>query len=324
MISSALSAPRIDLRTGAAELRREVLDGLFAFPKTLPCKLFYDAAGSALFDRICTLPEYYPTRTEMGILRDRGREIARFVGPRALVIGYGTGSGRKTRLLLDALRDPAGYIAIDIAAHVVIRAAEKIALDFPDLPVLPVCADFVKRLDLDLSSWPSRIERRVGFFPGSTIGNLDPDAARSFLVHVAEFVGRRGGLVLGVDLVKDEAILEAAYNDSAGVTAAFNQNALLHVNRLFGADFDLGLFRHRAWFDRAKSRIEMHLVSTRNQIVHLGPYEVAFKAGETIHTENSYKWRLEDLAEFSKSAGFTVDAVWTDPKGWFAVVMLAT
>lgn len=319
-MNTGLALPLIDLRPPPVDLRSEVLAGLQATPKTLPCKLFYDAAGLRLFERICRLPEYYPTRTEIGILRREGEAIARRVGPQALVIGFGTGGGTKARMLLRALRDPAGYVAIDIAGDAVAESAEAIAADFPGLTVQPVCADYTRRLALDFSRIPHR--RRVAFFPGSTIGNMTPPEARRFLARVAKLVGRGGALLLGVDLVKPVEVLEAAYDDAEGVTAAFNRNALAHVNRAVGADFDPDAFRHRAHFSEEHSRVEMHLVSAIDQVVCVGGEAIAFRAGESIHTENSHKWRLSGLAGIAARAGFAVEATWTDPQRWFAVTLL--
>ena len=300
-------------------LRCEVLRGLLADRKALPPKLFYDAAGAELFERITTLPEYYLTRAELEILRARVGEIAALAGPRAALVEYGSGAGVKVRLLLDALRDPAAYVPIDISAEQLARVAGEIAAEYPHVAVRPLCADYTR--PLQLPSLPPH-ERRLAFFPGSTIGNFHPAEAAAFLHRIRRAVGADGALVLGVDRRKDRRVLEAAYDDAAGVTAAFNLNLLRRLNRELGADFDLARFAHRARFDETASRIEMHIVSLARQTVTVGGIRIPFEAGETIWTESSYKYDDEALERLVASAGFAVTRLWTDDDALFRVAFL--
>ena len=300
-------------------LRGEVLRGLLADRKALPPKLFYDAAGAELFERITTLPEYYLTRAELEILRARVDEIAALAGPRAALVEYGSGAGVKVRLLLDALRDPAAYVPIDISAEQLARVAGEIAAEYPHVAVRPLCADYTR--PLQLPSLPPH-ERRLAFFPGSTIGNFHPAEAAAFLHRIRRAVGADGALVLGVDRRKDRRVLEAAYDDFAGVTAAFNLNLLRRLNRELGADFDLTRFAHRARFDETASRIEMHIVSLARQMVTVGGIRIPFEAGETIWTESSYKYDDEALERLVASAGFAVTRLWTDDDALFRVAFL--
>ncbi|HEX6059868.1 MAG TPA: L-histidine N(alpha)-methyltransferase [Gemmatimonadaceae bacterium] len=300
-------------------LRCEVLRGLLSDRKALPPKLFYDAAGAELFERITTLPEYYLTRAELEILRARVGEIAALAGPRAALVEYGSGAGVKVRLLLDALRDPAAYAPIDISAEQLARVAGEIAAEYPHVAVRPLCADYTR--PLQLPSLPPH-ERRLAFFPGSTIGNFHPAEAAAFLHRIRRAVGADGALVLGVDRRKDRRVLEAAYDDAAGVTAAFNLNLLRRLNRELGADFDLARFAHRARFDEAASRIEMHIVSLARQTVTVGGIRIPFEAGETIWTESSYKYDDETLERLVASAGFAVTRLWTDDDSLFRVAFL--
>jgi len=312
--------PLHDDAPDVAVMREEIRAGLAQPQKTLPCKYFYDERGSRLFDRICELEEYYPTRTEQGILERHAGEMARRLGPDCLLIEYGSGSSLKTRLLLDAAPELAAYVPIDISCEHLHRAAADLAASYPHLEVLPVCADYNAPYTIPA---PRRRPRRwAGFFPGSTLGNFTPEQAEAFLRHVAETNGSGGGLLIGIDLVKDPAVLERAYNDAAGVTAAFNLNLLHRLNRELGADFDPGAFQHRAIWNPDRERVEMHLVSARDQTVHLDGEAFVFRAGETIHTENSHKFRLEGFAAMAGAAGFAVQEVWTDDRDWFAVLYL--
>ena len=265
----------------------DVLDGLSLPQKTIPAKYFYDLAGSCLFDEITRLPEYYPTRTELSILRDQAAEIGRLAPDGAAVIEFGAGSSEKIRVLLDALPGVASYVPVDVSGDFLQAEAERLRADRPGLAVLPVVGDFTRRVVL-----PDAIagQPRIGFFPGSTIGNFEPEMAGWLLGRFAELLGPGALLVLGVDLVKNVAVLDAAYDDAAGVTARFNLNLLSRINRELGADFDLEGFRHRAGFHRDRSRVEMHLVSTQDQDVLIAGERIHFQAGETIHTENSYKY----------------------------------
>jgi L-histidine Nalpha-methyltransferase len=300
-------------------LRDEVLRGLGAARKTLPYKLLYDAKGARLFEQICEQPEYYLTRAELEILRERSSEIARLSGPRVALVEYGSGAGRKVRLLLDALDRPAAYVPVDISREQLSTVAHALQEDYPEILVKPVWADYTRRFRLPhLPAGSSR----VAFFPGSTIGNFHPTEAAAFLRSLRSVIGYDGALVLGVDRVKDPAVLTAAYNDAAGVTARFNLNLLDRLNRDLDADFELSRFRHRAEFNVAASRIEMHLESTCDQMVSVAGQMIAFKRGETIHTESSYKYSAASLERLTTDAGFDVDHLWTDTGGRFWVAFL--
>jgi dimethylhistidine N-methyltransferase len=298
---------------------REVLDGLAATPRALPCKYFYDERGSALFDRITQLEAYYLTRTEQGILEAHRDEIAMQIGPGAVLIEYGSGSSTKTRLLLDALAPAlAAYVPIDISREHLYRTAEALRADYPALRVAPVAADYTR--PFTIPDDPEQRRKRVVFFPGSTIGNFEPEEARRFLAQIAAVVGPGGGLLLGVDRKKDPAVLDRAYDDDEGVTAAFNINLLLRLNRELGADFDPAAWAHRARYDAGLGRVEMHLVSARDQTVHLDGRAFRFRAGETIHTENSYKYGPGEMEALAAGAGFRLVRAWEDLQGWFAVL----
>ena len=307
-----------DLAPAEESFRDAALSGLTRRAKSLPCRFLYDERGSALFEEICELPEYYLTRTEMRILADDAGEIAATVGPHAQLIEFGSGASRKVRLLLDALVSPAAYVAIDISREQLRRAAEEVATDFPDVPVVAICADYTE--PLRLPPLPERSEgRRLGFFPGSTIGNFAPGDAVDFLAGCRRIIGRGGGLLIGVDLVKDPAILHAAYNDAAGVTAAFNKNLLARANRELDAGFALDGFAHYAPYNPQCQRIEMYLVSLKRQSVALPGGTVEFFAGEAVHTEDSHKYSIESFREMAARAGFSPRAVWTDEQRLFSI-----
>ena len=321
-MSHAYSLERLhDLEPTVTEFRAAVLQGLGSTPKTLPSKFFYDAEGSRLFDRICELPEYYPTRTECALLQARAPEIAGLVGPHAGVVEFGSGAGVKIRLLLAALRYPAAYVPVDISRGHLLAAAASLAADLPDLRIAPVCADYTNRFALPhlAGSSPRRL---AGFFPGSTIGNFTPPEAAGFLSRTGRLLGRGSMMIVGVDLPKSRAVLEAAYDDAAGVTAAFNLNLLTRINRELDADFDLAMFAHEARWNAEESRVEMHLVSRAAQTVGIGGDQVGFVAGESIHTENSYKYTLAGFADLARSAGYDPVAGWTDPAGLFSIHVL--
>jgi len=301
-----------------AGMRDEVLAGLLATPKTLSPKYFYDERGSRLFERICRLPEYYPTVTETAILSDCRAEIADTLGRRAAIVEYGSGSSEKIRILLDALDDPAAYVPVDISRRHLEQSAARLAKAYPGLPVHPLAADFTQSFGL-----PDLPGRPVGFFPGSTIGNFTPAQAAAFLETAGRTLGPGSTFVVGFDLIKDRAVLEAAYNDSQGVTAAFNLNALAHLNRELGCDFPLDAFNHFAWFNPRESRIEMHLKARRPLTVRVAGATVRFREGETIHTENSYKYTPARIKALATGAGWTVRRLWTDAKCWFAVAALS-
>ncbi len=287
----------------------EVVRGLLGNPKTLPPKLFYDAHGAELFERITELDEYYLTRTEQSILEEQAPAIADAMGHDVALIEYGSGAATKVRLLLDALVQPAAYVPVDISAEQLESVARERRREYPAIPVLPVVADYTSRFVLP--QLPAGA-RRVAFFPGSTIGNFHPSEATAFLSRIRSVVGNNGALVLGVDRRKDVEALHAAYNDAAGVTAAFNLNMLTRLNRELGADFDVSSFTHRAYFDPDKSRIEMHLVSQRAQRVSVDATDIFFEQGESILTEVSYKYDRERLEQVVGGAGFAIDKLWTD------------
>jgi dimethylhistidine N-methyltransferase len=312
--------PLLDRSPSLREFLRAVLDGLSQTPRSLPCKYFYDAAGSRLFDRICELEEYYLTRTEIDIMRRCAAQMASCLGPGCQLIECGSGSSVKTRFLLDRLPAPAAYVPIDISCDHLAHSAAALAAGYPELEVLPLCADYTE--DFELPRPRARVQRRAVYFPGSTIGNLTPERAASFLGRLAALGGRGGALLIGVDLQKEAAVIEPAYNDAAGVTAAFNLNLLRRINRELGADFELEAWAHRAFYDQVHGRIEMHLVSRRPQVVTLDRKRFSFERGETIRTEYSYKHSLEGFAALAAGSGFQVEQVWTDASGLFSVQYL--
>jgi dimethylhistidine N-methyltransferase len=307
-----------DLKPDADAFREDVLRGLSRPQKTVPPKYFYDARGSELFEAICGLPEYYPTRTEMAMTRRHAQEMAECAGAGCVLIEFGAGSALKTRVLVRALA-PAAYVAIDIAREQLAAAAARLARDFPRLRVAAVCADYSRPLVLPEVG----AGRRVVYFPGSTIGNFTVPEARDFLRQALALAGAGGGMLVGVDLKKDPERLRAAYDDAQGVTAAFNLNLLARINRELDADFDLAAFRHHARYDAALGRIEMHLVSVRAQSVRVGGRVFAFREGETIHTENSYKYGVEQFQRLAREAGFEPRRCWTDPERLFSIHYLA-
>jgi len=316
---SMLARTDARVRPQDTEFGRDVIAGLRARPKWLWAKYFYDDRGSELFEQITALPEYYPTRTELGILEHRAAEIARFIPPGAALIEFGSGSTVKARIVLRAA-PVAAYVPVDISAGFLNSEAAQLRRDLPHVRVLPVAADFTKPFELPQSV---RSRPHVGFFPGSTIGNFEPSQAAEFLRHAGRLLGPGAHFIVGIDLVKDERVLEAAYDDAAGVTAAFNLNLLRRINRELGADFDVGRFRHKALYNGAQRRIEMHLESQADQNVLVCDRVIAFAAGETIHTESSYKYTVESFQALAATAGWSPAAVWTDPKGYFSLHALA-
>ena len=311
-----------DVRPSPTEqFRADVVRGLSAPAKELPCKYFYDEAGSQLFEQITELEEYYLTRTELAIMRRHAAEMAGLLGRRCLMVEYGSGSSSKTRLLLDRLRDPAGYVPIDVSAGHLGRSAAAVAGEYPHVEVLPVCADFTGPVELPAPR--KQAARRVVYFPGSTIGNFRPDETVALLRRTAALCGPGGGLLLGADLRKERRVLEAAYDDRRGVTAAFSLNLLVRINRELGADFAVEQFAHRAFYNAAEGRIEMHLVSRRDQQARVGGATFSFAAGESIRTEYSYKYRLRDLHDLAEAGGFEVARFWTDEREYFSVHYLA-
>jgi L-histidine N-alpha-methyltransferase len=313
----------LDLEPARSDFLKQAIAGLSASPRTLPSKFFYDERGSDLFQEISELPEYYVTRTETEILRRDMPEMAASIGANAEVVGFGTGAGIKTRMLLEQLEKPIAYVPVDISKQRLTESAEALASEMPGLEVLPVCADYSQSLVLPVPS--RKPEHILVFFPGSTIGNMEPQTAQNFLERVSILCGHSGGLIIGVDLQKPKQILEAAYNDSAGVTARFNLNLLVRANRELGADFHLSRWRHRAIYNEAASRIEMHLLSEGEQVVHLGEREFRFGDGEKIITEFSYKHTIDGFTALAASAGFQpTPRIWTDEKNFFAVFHFTT
>ncbi len=295
----------------------EAIAGLSSSPRTLPCKFFYDERGSDLFQKICDLPEYYVTRTELQILKTHGRDIAKHVGPGIELIGLGTGAGTKTRLLLDELEEPVAYVPVDISGEQLQQSSELFRKLFPDVEVLPVCADYLRPVVLPTPK--RKPTRKVIYFPGSTIGNFEPDIALDFLRRIRRVCGDDGGLLIGVDLQKAHDVLERAYNDAQGITAQFNLNLLTRLNRELGADFDLNYWKHRAIYNAEAGRIEMHLVSERAQTIHLGDRQFHFERGATIVTEFSYKHTPEGFAAIAARADFDLAHLWTDDARLFGV-----
>ncbi|MEK9722701.1 MAG: ergothioneine biosynthesis protein EgtB [Rhodospirillaceae bacterium] len=298
----------------------DVVMGLSDTPKGLPPKWFYDDKGAALFEDICRTPEYYPTETERGILQGAAADIAGLLGPGAVLVEFGSGAMEKVRIILDALADPGAFVAVDISVEQLAEAADQLRADYPDLHVVTLAGDFTKPLALpdDLAA----AGRRCAFLPGSTIGNFEPHAALGLLERLRDDAGPGGALVIGVDLQKDVGVLEAAYNDAAGVTAAFNLNLLARINRELGGDADLDGFAHRAFYNDAEGRIEMHLVSARAQTFQVGGHAFSFAEGETIHTENSYKFTPDGFEALARRAGFALAHCWTDADERFAVMLL--
>jgi dimethylhistidine N-methyltransferase len=299
---------------------RDVIHGLRRSRKAIPCKYFYDEVGSALFESICDLEEYYLTRTELAIMRAHLSEMAAVIGEDCELIELGSGSGLKTQLLVGRLKRLRGYVPIDVDRQSLERVATAMAGQFPELSVRPVHADFTTQLVLPATGDPKT--RRVVYFPGSTIGNFSPREAVDLLRRIADFAGPSGGLLIGVDLDKDDSIVWPAYNDREGVTALFNLNLLARINRELHADFDLSSFSHRALYVRERERVEIYLVSRTDQVVRIAGLEFGFDAGEPIHTEYSYKYSLQHFARLTSRAGFTLVRQWLDPQNYFAVQFL--
>jgi L-histidine Nalpha-methyltransferase len=296
----------------------DVIAGLAAKPKRLPPKYFYDLAGSALFERITQLPEYYPTRCELALLRAHAPAIASLFPPGCALIEFGSGSSKKARILLGAAATIEAYVPVDVSGDFLQQDAAQLRRDFPRLEVYPLVTDFTKPFEIP---GVIALRPRVGFFPGSTIGNFEPHEASQFLRHAGKMLGIESVLVIGVDLVKDSTILCPAYNDAEGVTAKFNLNLLARINRELSGDFDLAAFEHHAFYNREQNRIEMHLASTRRQKVKVNGTAVSFRAGETIHTENSYKYTVESFQALARGSGWSPLKAWSD--GLFSVHALA-
>lgn len=306
-----------DLAPGEESFRDAVLHGLARPQKAIPCKFFYDERGSALFEQICRLPEYYPTCTEIAILEENAEEIAAQMGAYSRIVEFGSGASHKARILLQALDRPVAYVAVDISREHLLEAASSLAEDFPDMAIIAVCADYTG--PFTLPSLPGPAGKRIGFFPGSTIGNFEPDAAVRFLANCADILGPRGEMLIGVDLKKDPSILDAAYNDRRGVTAAFNLNLFERINRELDGDLDLDLFEHFAFYSESKGRIEIYIRSLVDQQAMIAGRRFQFAAGELIHTEYSYKYSVAEFRALAARAGFRPVDTWTDPAELFSV-----
>lgn len=313
-------ATLLDFEPAVESFYDDVVEGLSGDAKSLPCKYFYDERGSQLFDQICELEEYYLTRTELAIMRQHAGEIAEQIGPGVMLVEYGSGSSIKTRLLLDKLQNPAAYVPVDISRDHLEASANRLLDIYPDLEVLPVCADFTEEFELPESTVTAT--HNAVYFPGSTIGNFRPEAARAMLVQIVELCGCGGGLVIGVDLQKDAATLESAYDDREGVTADFNLNLLHRINRELDGDIEVDQFEHRAWYNEAMNRIEISLVSQCDQTIGVRDRAFEFADGESIHTEYSHKYTVEGFAELAADAGLTLRKHWTDERKRFAVLHL--
>jgi dimethylhistidine N-methyltransferase len=310
-----------DLAPTSGASREEVLRGLRSPQKELPCKLLYDEYGSQLFEQICELDEYYPTRAELRIMRASAAAMAASIGPDCLLIEYGSGSSTKTPLLLDQLERPVGYVPIDISREILHESARQLARRYPGFEILPVCADYTS--PFDLPGTRRNPTRRVAYYPGSTLGNFVPEDAKRFLRRIGEMCGSGGGLLLGVDLKKDPLMLHRAYNDVLGITAAFNLNILRRLNREFQANFELDRFRHYAFYNPVFARVEMHLVSLVPQQVSVAGVDISFQRGESIWTEASYKYNQAEFAALVGAAGWHVEQTWTDDRNLFSVQYLA-
>ena len=316
MLSAALAMAN-DATPDVSDDHAQILEGLRSRQKWISPKYFYDERGSELFDEICRLPEYYPTRTELALMDRHLDEIARLVGPRASVIEFGAGSSVKVRRLLDRLDRPAAYVPVEISADYLVRQAEELARDYPDVHVQPVFADFTR--PFELPDHPVTPERNLVFFPGSTIGNFTRPQAADLLEVMKLEAGAGGALLIGVDLRKDPSVLHAAYNDSQGVTAAFNLNVLERFNRELGANFDLDNFRHEAIYDRGEGRIEMRLISTQAQLVAIAGTRIPFSANEHIITEYSHKYSVNEFVALAEGAGFNAGRTWIDDGSLFSI-----
>ena len=310
--------PFHDLAPQEESFEAAVLAGFARQQKSIPCRFLYDERGSQLFDEICRLPEYYPTRTELGILEAAAPAVAARMGPGIQLIELGSGSSHKIRLLLDLLEDVRGYVPVDISAEHLRRAAEAVARDHPAIPVTAICADYTADFDLP-AALQDGFRKRVAFFPGSTIGNLLPEEALALLRSCARLVGLGGDMLVGVDLKKATPILNAAYNDAQGVTAAFNLNLLTRINRELRGDFEPGRFRHLAFYNEAEGRIEIYIESLADQLVHIAGRGFRLSAGERIHTEHSYKYDIDGFRGLARRAGWTSLDCWCDAERLFSV-----
>jgi dimethylhistidine N-methyltransferase len=310
------SVKLLDVQSNTENFRLEVLTGLNKEPKQLDSKWLYDEKGSSLFEKITTLPEYYLTRTELLILRRYAKEMVSFFGERAMLIDLGSGSSEKVKILLDEVPDLSAYIPVDISKEFLKESATALASEYPSLKVTAVCADYTKLFDLSSFNQEGKM---IVFFPGSTIGNFEPSHAEAFFKRISKMLTKGDGLLIGIDMKKDPSILNRAYNDSFGVTAAFNLNVLARINRELQADFQLHQFEHYAYYNEKHERIEMHIQSLVDQVVTIDRMPILFKKGETIHTENSYKYDVTTFKTLVEKNGFKTEKVWTDPDSFFSV-----
>lgn len=306
-----------DLAPGEESFRDAVLAGLSNVPKSLPCKFFYDQRGSALFEAICEVPEYYLTRTELAILEQYAPVIAARIGPNCRLVELGSGASRKVRLLLAALEAPLAYIPVDISRDFLRGAAAGIAADFPDLDVVAVCADYTRPFELPKIAGPAG--KTVGFFPGSTIGNFEPEAVVAFLRHCGKLLGPGAEMLIGADVKKDTVILDAAYNDAQGLNAAFNLNLLHRIKNELDSDIAIDDFAHVAFYNTDEGRVELYIRSLKDQTATIAGRRFPFAAGEMIHTENSYKYAIDEFRALAARAGFQALDTWIDPKRLFGV-----
>ena len=306
-----------DSNPGQDYFRTEVISGLQKPQKELPCKYFYDERGSLLYERICNLDEYYLPRTEMTIMDSHIEEMVGLLERHILLIEYGSGNCAKTRKLLGNLHDLAAYVPVDICREQLLHVTKELTSAYPQLKIFPVCTDFTHAFELPTVNQP--FHRRIVYFPGSTIGNFEPAQAKHLLENIARICNPGGGLLIGVDLKKDPTVLHRAYNDKQGITAAFNLNLLERINRELDCDFQLDCFEHYAFYNPRESRVEMHLISVEDQTVHLDDVTIPFGRGESIRTESSYKYNLNEFEQMATAAGFKVDHVWTDEQQWFSI-----
>jgi dimethylhistidine N-methyltransferase len=312
---SATSIQFYDYHPEPIDFFSEVINGLTSKFKFIPPKFFYDERGSQLFEKICNTPEYYPTRTEQKILTDNAEDIAQIIGHNCLLIELGSGNCEKVRLLLDTLR-PAAYVPVDISKDHLCKAANALSKDYPWLDVVAACIDFTQPLDLAFCPDHSR---KIAFFPGSSIGNFEPDAAIKLMSQIKESVGPGGGLLIGIDVKKQKDILDNAYNDNDGMTAAFNLNVLTRINQELDAGFELSAFEHHAFYNKDEGRVEMHLRSKAEQVIDIRGQSITFFNNETIHTESSYKYSIKEFQKLAIDAGFIPTNVWSDTENLFSV-----
>ena len=319
-MSSSSSSHCAESPAGDVQFLADVIDGLSQPQKVLQCKYFYDEIGSQLFDQICELDEYYLTRTERQIMVDNAQDMARQIGEQVMLVEFGSGSSLKTKVLLDELLDPVAYVPLDISEEHLIKTADDLRQKYPDIEILPLVADFTKSFVLPESSRPS--SHSAVFFPGSTIGNFLPDEAIAMMKTIANILGPNGGMLVGIDLQKDPAIIEAAYNDAKGVTDEFNLNVLHRVNRELGGDFKVDQFKHFAFYNSEKGRVEIYVVSQCEQTVTIANNKFKFAEGERVFTEYSHKYTVDGFVALAQQAGFAMHKHWTDEQQLFAVLHL--